>query len=644
MLSRSKSFTQWLPVAATGNSVPAGAPYNPLTTNFPGVTFDSLERPKQFANEVDAIRVTAGLGGRLWRDWTWETGVVYSESALEQKQSNLIFKPNLAPAIAGGYDANGNAMVGGGFSRVRGGFSPTGDLVLQPALDPFARAAGVNPAALTNLYGTEVINARSTLSSVDAKVVGAVFELPAGEVDLAFGVSVRREVLSGHADANGRVTDPVTGKTPSIDPASNAQLWLGGTFADPFKKGRTIESIFAETRIPITGPGWNLPGFNAFDLTLAERAERYSDAGNSTVPKIGFRWQPLDGQLTVRGNYSESYSAPTLFAEYGPVNQRQVGAGVIQGVFGPNYTAMPFNGEDGNNPDLKPATSISRSIGIVFKPGMLQGFSLSADYSSITLRGFAGGIGFNNILPSVNALGQASPYFGNLAVDGFPGDPRATQPFVNPGDLQAFLTSPVSGKGDPAQAARLYVVDQFRNLATLIEHSYNLSVDYVLATDRLGTFAFSTTGAIFTSFNFQDLPGHAYIQYAGHTNNAGGSGGFGGTLPKYRFFTTVDWRIRDLDISLANTYVASTTDTGLNGTALPEIPVDRYLAWDFRVAYDWHLAAGQDRKTVSFALGANNFTDEMPPLAPRAFLDNNADVSTFSPIGRLIYGTLSYSF
>jgi iron complex outermembrane receptor protein len=34
----------------------------------------------------------------------------------------------------------------------------------------------------------------------------------------------------------------------------------------------------------------------------------------------------------------------------------------------------------------------------------------------------------------------------------------------------------------------------------------------------------------------------------------------------------------------------------------------------------------------------------MPPLAPRAFLDNNADVSTFSPIGRLIYATLSVSF
>jgi iron complex outermembrane receptor protein len=47
---------------------------------------------------------------------------------------------------------------------------------------------------------------------------------------------------------------------------------------------------------------------------------------------------------------------------------------------------------------------------------------------------------------------------------------------------------------------------------------------------------------------------------------------------------------------------------------------------------------------ITAAVGINNIADRMPPLAPRAFLDNNADVSTFSPIGRLIYATLSMTF
>src|SRR5882762_2277315 len=129
---------------------------------------------------------------------------------------------------------------------------------------------------------------------------------------------------------------------------------------------------------------------------------------------------------------------------------------VLQCVFGANYTGMPFNGEDGNNPNLQPATSQSRSIGIVFQPDFIKSLAITVDYSAITLNGFAGGIGFNNILGSINLLGSASPYFSNLGVDNFVGQPGASQPFVSPGQLQAFLTNPGTLKGDPAQANRLY--------------------------------------------------------------------------------------------------------------------------------------------------------------------------------------------
>jgi len=639
MVSQSRSFTQWLPVPAPGLTVPSGAPYNPLTTNFSGVTFDDLDAPKQFFNNVKALRMTLGARGDLVHGWTWETGFVFSQSDLVQSQANLLYKPNIPLAIAGGYDANGNAVAGGKYSKVLGGYSLSGPLVLQPALDPFARGGAVNPAALTNVYGTEFINARSALASVDLQVVGSLFELPAGKVSLALGGSFRRESLSGRADPNGRVTDPTTGLV-----TGNDQQWLGGTYADPFDKHRDIDALFAETRIPVTGESFSFPGAHEFDVTMAVRGEKYSDAGRSTVPKFGFRWQPFDRQLTVRGNYSKSFSAPSLYAEYGPTDTRQVGAAVIQGVFGANYTGLPFNGEDGNNPNLQPATSQSRSIGIVFQPKMVPGLSVAVDYSAITLKGFAGGIGFNNILTSINKLGAASPYFNNLGVDNFVGSAGASQPFVTPGALQAFLTNAGTGKGDPVQANRLFVVDQFRNLATLIEHSYTIDASYVVASDRHGTFTVSTAGAIFTDFDFQDLPGNPYIQYAGATNNAGGSGGFGGTLPRYRFFTSFDWTYQNVDLTLSNTYVASTVDTGVNGTSTPTIPVASYYTFDTRAAYEFPLSRLHDGSKLTVAIGVNNIANRMPPLAPRAFLDNNADVSTFSPIGRLVYGTLSFTF
>jgi outer membrane receptor protein involved in Fe transport len=624
MLSQGKSATRWLPVAMTGITVPAAAPYNPLTTAFAGVTFSYLPDPHGFYNTVQAARVTAGLRGEITRDWTWETGVVYSESDLTQLQTNLIYKPNVARAIAGGFDQAGNAVSGGAYSQLLGGYSLTGPLALQPALDPFATAAGVNGASLANLYGTETINAISQLASWDGQLVGRVLNLPAGSLGVAVGANLRRETLSGHTDPNARVTDPVTGST-----TGNDQQWLGGTYADPFTKSRTIDGLFVEVRVPLTSNDWSVPGFRALDLTGAVRAEHYSDAGRSTVPKIGFRWQPIDAQFTVRGNYAKSFVAPTLYSEYGPTDTRQVGAAVISGAFGNAYGNMPFNGEDGNNPNLQPATSISKTVGFVFKPHFLPHFSLTADFSDITLQGFQGGLGFNNILLSINALGSASPYFNNLGVDNFPGMPGASQPFTQPGALLAFLTS-------PAQANRLYLIDQFRNLTTLIEQSWNITADYAVPTAAAGTFDLSTTGAIFNSFRFQALPGQSYIEYAGHTTN---SGVFGGTLPRYRFYTTLGWTYRDFDMEISNTFISATTDTGPNGTSAP-LPVSRYFSWDARVGYDWR---GGTIKDLKLSLGVNNVTDRMPPLAPRTFTDNNADISTYSPIGRLLYGSVSVS-
>jgi outer membrane receptor protein involved in Fe transport len=638
LYSHGTNSLQWLPVFSA-LTVPAGAPYNPLTTAFTGVTFDYLPNPKQFYNTNDASRAVAGLRGSLVGSWTWETAVDFSQSVFEQRIANVIFKPNLTSAIAGGFDQSGNPVFGGPYSKVSGDLLVGGPAVFQPALDPFARTAGLSAASLANLYGTERIDARSRLLSWDGKVAGSVFSVPAGEVDLAVGLAWRREELSGHADANGRVTDPVTGST-----VGNAQLWQGGLNFNPFKAHRTVGAVFAETRVPVTSPEWNLPGLHVFDITAAAREEKYSDTGSSAVPKFGFRWQPFDKQLTMRGTYSKSYSAPFLYSEYAPTSTRQVGANVILGLFGPSYGGMPFNGEDGNNPNLKPASSVSRSIGLVFLPNFAPGFSLAVDFSSINLYGYQGGIGLNNILGNINQLGAASPFFNNLGVDGFAGTPGATQPFVNPGDLLKFITNPVTGKGDPGAANRLYAFDQFRNLAVLQERSYTIELHYTLPQTRFGTFNVGTNGMVFKSFNFQDAPGHPYIQYAGASNNAGATGNFGGTLPKYRFFTTLDWMQGGFDVTLSNTYAAATQDTGVNGNSTPTIPVRSYISWDARVAYDWHREHSRFGGDISFALGVNNFTNQMPPLAPRAFVDNNADVATYSPIGRLVYGTVAVTF
>ena len=626
LVSNTKSFTQFLPLTTTV-SVPANAPYNPSRNAFPGVVFSYLPLPKQFNNDADGDRVTAGLRGDLSQSWNWETAYVYSENKLQQRQENVFYVPNIARAIAGGFDAQGNAVVGGRYSRVRTGFSETGDFTIQPSLDPFARADGVDPASLANVFGTEVIDVKSKLTSFDLKVVGAPFSLPAGKFGVAIGANFRKEELSGHTDPNGYNTGPTNHR------------WGGATFTDPFEASRRINAGFGEVRLPVTGKDFTLPAFHAFELIGAMRTERYSDAGNSTVPKIGFRWEPVDDQFVVRGTYSRAFTAPTLFSMFGPTGTRTIGAGVIQSAFG--ITGTTFNGEDGNNPALKPSDAWSRSIGAVFTPKDLPGLRLKLDFVNVTQKGFPGGIGFTNILASVDQLGAASPFITNISrgnFAGLPGYVPGATAFANPGQLRAFI----AGGGQNA-ANDLYAVDYFVNLAGLKVRAYDFFGEYAFPEGPSGKFTLSSVATYFQNFKFQALPDQPYFEYSGFATNGGT--GVQGTLPKYRVYSTLYWKKGPWEATIANTFIPGVTDVGVGGivfansTTLRSVKVDRYVSWDVSGGYSAKVLKG-----LRVRAGVNNIANRMPPLAPQAFTDNNVDVATYSPIGRLYYATVEVKF
>ncbi|MDA3914151.1 MAG: TonB-dependent receptor plug domain-containing protein [Oleiagrimonas sp.] len=623
------------PFAYTTLTVPAGAPYNPLTTDATGVTFADRSRPKGVFDTTDAYRFSFGLKGDLAKSWTWQSSVDYSDSRLTEHDTNLLFGPNLAAAVAGGYDANGNAVAGGAYSKVYGGYSINSPKVLQPALNPFA-VTGNSPQTLANIFGTEVLHGDSKLYSWDAHVVGDAFTLPAGTVNLAVGVSWRHEEVSGHADPNGRVTDPVTGST-----AGNDQNWIGGMYTDPFSHGRNMYAVYAETLIPITSSKMNITGLHQVELTLASRFEHYSDAGSKNSPKIGIRWEPFDHQFVMHATFTKSFAAPPLYQAYGPFDTRPVTDRLIGIVFGSQYAVgNSFNGEDGANPTLKPSTSESRSIGFEFHPDFIRGLTLTADYSSINLHGFPGGADFTRIMQSVNDVGSASPYFNSVSTGNFT-NLGGTDPFGTPGSLKAFLTDPNTGNPDPSKYSQLYVIDKFRNQSVLLEHSWMLGLSYILPTKTSGTWTFSTKGMIFNSFKFQRRPGDPFQQYAGNASNIGV---FAGTLPKQSFYSTLDWNKANLDIMLANTYISPVNDAGAAGT-LPGIRVPSYSTWDLRGSYTWALGSEDSDRSLTVALGVNNIGNTNPPIFPRAFTNQyvTSDIATYSPIGRLVYCNVKVS-
>ncbi len=657
--AHNKSFTRFAPVT-TNVRPPVGAPNNPFTTQ-QSVVFASTANPKTYTTTEDSFRGTVGLKGNLsgiGPGWKWEAAYTHSENTIDQIINNVLYvgnagtANNVLAAASGGYNAAGVATPGGTFSRVYS--LATNAFVIQPALNVYGYAAAMDPAALANVLTTERIHGKSKLDSADAQLTGTVPFLPAGRISFAIGGQWRREQLSGAPDPTAWVH--VDGTLATAAQAN----YVGGLSADPFSAKRTITAEFLEVRVPLTSAASNIPGFAAFDLIGAVRHEHYSDAGNSTVPKIGFRWEPVAHQITIRGNYARSFTAPSLYALGGPLNIRQGGGAIITNAF-PTGIQGTTQVEDGNNPNLRPAKSTSYSLGLVLKPDFAPHLRIDAEYSSVKETGQPAGIGFNNILLDVNANGSSSIFYNNIARNAFPGQPGAVG-FSNPGDVLAYVTNPANSAG--GNYANLYMIDRFTNLGQIAIRSLNINASYDVPTEHSGTFSFSTQAAFLLSYKYQALPSQPIYQFAGTTTQGGGAQG---TLPRLRMYTQLNWTKGPLELGIANTYISAVSDIGTGGlsydlnfnrpgqTIFFPGKVKSFTSWDAHAT--WRIGDPDARPGFTFTLGANNLFNRQPPvssnISPTAGAaagatawraENNTDIGTYGAIGRLLYVSAGVKF
>lgn len=641
MYSRTKSANQtatFFGNVRTNVTVPAGAPFNPLTTDAAGVSVGYLDRPLKTRNDAKGLRLNGSLRGEITENWNWEIGATGSIEKITQFIDNNFYVPNQALAIAGGYNSAGVATPGGAYSRVLDirSYPDNPTYVIQPALDPFARS-GENPLSLANVLGTQNVSAESRLTSFDAKIVGMPFALPAGKLGFAIGAATRKESLSG---------------TPDKDSYTLANFpthknWAAGLAFDPFNKSRTVDGVFAEVRVPIAGGGHSIPGVHELDLSAAVRAEHYSDVGGSTVPKYGIRWEPLDEQFTVRFTYSKSFAAPDLSHMFAPANATQTSSSTFFATNLPpnpllNRSFIYFSG-NGNNPDLKPGQAWTRNIGFTYSPKQLKGFTLQADYSNLFYKGLPAGIGGNNIIASVNALGSASPYFSAIAVGGLAGQPGSSQTqLASPGGLVNYLTGG-SYNND------IYITDHFVNSGGVHVQAVDIRPEYEFQTQTMGIWTVGSTGTYLKSYKYQTLPNQPFYEYAGYSTNGQT---IAGSMPRYSFYTTIDWKYQNWETTIGNSYSSTMTDIATNPPAVylashPSVRIDHYFSWDFQETYTFRKA-GAGRlwswlHGLKVSIGVNNVFNRMPPYAglsqAAANNNNNGDIAQYSPIGRLFYVT-----
>ncbi len=249
-----------------------------------GGTFDFLP-PRTIENGTTLYQVLAGLRGNLpFGDWTWDAYASHGATRTDLDYIGWVSTQRwralaAAPNFGRGADIAGPAST---------------SLQCTSGLPVFG-AFEISQDCINSLRGNYTDRTRLTQDIIEATAQGGLFDLPAGEVRAAVGVTRRDNDFSYMPDAT-------RDRTNIIDS-------VVGSFGQANVFGETrVEEIYGELLVPLLS---DLPGVRNLELELGYR---YSDYGSSgTVPtwKALFSWTPVDW-LRLRGGYQLANRAPNI--------------------------------------------------------------------------------------------------------------------------------------------------------------------------------------------------------------------------------------------------------------------------------------------------------------------------------------------
>ena len=279
-------------------------------------------------------RFTGGLRGTFMKqDW---------EIALSQNENKV------SGTVPNGYFSQvGFAKVVNAANSDYNPWSLQQSAAFQAALD----ASGAK-------YTGGTLDAKSKSTEFDGKISGEAFKLPAGVMQYAAGLQLRKE-------------SAVT--TPSAALGTGDIAGLGGA-TPPIDRDRKVNSVFGELNIPI---------IKSLEGNVAVRHDDYNDVGKSTNYKASLRFQPIP-EVVVRGSIGTGFRAPTLVDLWQPQTLGSSEQFNDTGTGGTGQTDLQVNSLTGGNPNLKPEESRQRSIGVVFQP--TRSLSVAVDYFNIRVK------------------------------------------------------------------------------------------------------------------------------------------------------------------------------------------------------------------------------------------------------------------
>jgi iron complex outermembrane receptor protein len=367
-------------------------------------------------------------------------------------------------------------------------------------------------AVLRSLYGADSQNTNfNTFNQMKLDFQGGVFNLPGGEVKVAFG--------GEHywADETQKINGS-NGTGPSV---------TGATFRQ-YMYARTVNSAYAEIVIPVISPDMEIPFFRKVDLDISGRYDSYSDVGDTTNPKFAANWELFEG-VKLRGNYATAFVAPPLAVIGDPsqgylyasgsvgqqngaivvpvanyVNVRDVPNAVITGTTTPCSTVSATNPGSttcsigasnnfglrrqlgGGFSNMVPQKGTSYSFGLDLAPRFIPGFTAAVTWFH---NQFIGGVSS----PSPTAIVNSAGLRNLLQI--YP--TGATQAQI---DAFANLANGATISGAVPGTVYFTLDQSSRNALNLTVEGIDFQASYRTAIGDFGNFTVGMSGTYFTKF------------------------------------------------------------------------------------------------------------------------------------------------
>ena len=505
-------------------------------------------------------QVTPGLRFKLPYEWQLEALTGWGETRDAQETLGGINNAALNAALASSNPATA--------------FDPYGlGRTSQTVLDAISDQVFITP---TN----------GKLRSYEARVNGPLFDLGGGMVKVALGYERQEFDIELGSKRGGPATA------------------LTFRYFD-----RNVDSLYGEVVVPIFGASNAIPGFRTLEFNAAVRHDKYSDVGNTTNPKFGVNWSPVEG-IRLRGSYGTSFRAPTIPEIYGNSNA----------LYGQNYQnpagGAPILGFalSGQNLDLKPETATTWSVGADLD--LMDRLNVSVTYFNVDYENQV-----TAYLSNLAILRQQAEFAGTgIILRGQAARDRVAQVIA---DGIGLVGTPLPG-GDVSNVD-LFVDGRGNNLGVSITRGIDFVANYwmdVGASDRL---TFNASGTYITDYKVAITPAAPLLNQLNRIFQP----------LRFKARGSVTWDHGPVSARVLATHIGGYTNNAI--TPFEKVssytPIDLSITWRIGDSSDTAIARG-----LSITGEVRNLFDIDPPyvnIAPSGNGSGGYDATASNPVGRL---------